>query len=66
MRLFLDLVRDNLDKIDWSRRGPDNLSSEERKAFFELEKAGDLIVKSSIKGGNVVLLSGDLYEKEVF
>lgn len=66
MKVFLDLVKDDLNKIDWSWRGLDNLTSEERKALSELERAGGLIVKSSDKGGNVLLLSSDLYEREVF
>lgn len=52
-------------KINWTQRGPDNLSSQDRWALSELEHADDLIVKSSDKGGNVVLMSADMYEREV-
>lgn len=64
MKIFLDLVKDDLHRLDWSSRGLDNLSSDERKAMHEVVR--DLIIKSSDKGGNVVLLSSDMYEKEIF
>lgn len=42
----------------------DNLSCDERKALRELRNADKIVIKQSDKGGNVVLLSLDLYEKE--
>lgn len=42
----------------------DNLTKEERRACRELEEATDIIIKSSDKGGNTVLLSQTLYDGE--
>lgn len=61
---FLEQVQRDLSTLDWNYRGIDNLRPEERKALKELKEAKEVIIKSSDKGGNIVLLSQDLYERE--
>lgn len=57
---FLEQVQRDLSLLDWRYRGIDNLSLAERKG----REAKEVIIKSSDKGGNTVLLSQDMYEKE--
>lgn len=57
LEVFLDLV--------WKNNIVDNLSCNERKAIKELRNAGEIVIKQSDKEGNVVLISVDMYEKEV-
>lgn len=59
-KVFLDLVQRDLSKVNWNWVGPNNLTSEERKALRELEEAPNLVIKKSDKGGNVVLMSETL------
>lgn len=61
--LFLDQVQKDLTKINWNWRGPDNLSKKERQALKELQNAPN--IRSSDKGGKIVLLSGQQYEQQV-
>lgn len=63
--VFLDLVEEDLKKLNWETIMGDNLTYEERKALKELREADQVIIKKSDKGGNVVLLSVDFYEGEV-
>lgn len=51
--------------MDWTVRGPDNLSHEECCSIRELNEAKHILIKRSDKGGNVVLMDEKLYEKEV-
>lgn len=55
------MVQTDLNKIDWMRRGQDNISSEERCAIRELKEAKHLVNKHSDKGGNVILLDEKMY-----
>lgn len=65
IKLFLDQVQKDLRKISWDWKGLDNLTREERHALKELQEAPNLVIKSSDKGGNIVLLSERQYEEEV-
>lgn len=57
--IFLDLVQENLRKIDCQNNTIDNLSVDERRALEELQNADNIVIKQSDKGGNVVLFSVD-------
>lgn len=57
-------MRRDLSLLDWKYRGIDNLTPAERKALKELKEAKEIIIKSSDKGGNTVLLSQNIYEGE--
>lgn len=63
--VFLDFVQEDLQKVNWMAIGSDNLMKDERKALTELQNDESVIIKPSDKGGNVVLLSAKLYEREV-
>lgn len=63
--VFLDLVQDDLTKVNWQRGRKDNLDPEQRRALRELKEAPNLVIKKSDKGGNVVLLSTEYYENEI-
>lgn len=63
--VFLNLVQEDLEKVEWKNSTGDNLSVDERKALKELQKAQEIVIKQSDKGVNVVLLSTDMYEREV-
>lgn len=65
LKLFLDLVQEDLKNVNWGKKPLDNLNKEERLALSELENAQGLVIKSSDKGGNVVLLKEEFYENEV-
>lgn len=64
LKLFQDLVQQDLCKVNWNWVGPNNLTEAERRALCELEEAPNLVIKKSDKRGNVVLLSETLYENE--
>lgn len=64
LSLFLEMVQADLNRVDWTERGPDNLSHEERRAIRKLNEVKPIVVIQSDKGGNVVLLDEILYEKE--
>lgn len=55
--VFLDLVQEDLGKVNWGRLGADNLTLEERVVLIELKVTPDLVNKKSNKEGYVVLLS---------
>lgn len=63
--VFLDLVQEDLSKINWQDKSGGNLPPLERKAIKELHDADGIINKSSDKEGNVILLSAEMYEREV-
>lgn len=63
--IFLDLVQEDLAKINWHINDTSNLPSDERQALMELRKSDKIIIKPRDKGGNVVLLPIDMYEAEV-
>lgn len=58
------MVQNDLSKIDWTQKGKDNLTKDERAALMELRNAKNIIFKKSDKGGNVVLMDNKLYETE--
>lgn len=58
----MEQVKKDLSKIDWKRRGTDNVTREERKARRELKKATDIVIKGSDKSGNTVPISQTMYE----
>lgn len=62
--VFLDVVQEDLDKVDRTITVTDNLSPR-KLALKELQNAERLVFKPSDKGGNVVLLSTNKYESEV-
>lgn len=59
------MVQTDLEKVDWTQKSPDNLTVGERNARNYLKKRKNIIIKKSDKGGNVVLLNQQDYEKEV-
>lgn len=61
----LNLVQEDLEKLDWESIPGDNLTREERRALKDLRQAEQIIIKKRGKGGNVVLHSVDQYEGEV-
>lgn len=63
--VFLDLVPEDLQKVNWVANTIDNLSPDECQALKELQDAERLVIKPSDKGGNVVILSTEKYESEV-
>lgn len=65
MGVFLDLGQEDFQKVSWTANTVDNLSSDELHALKELQDAERLVIKPSDKGGNVVLLSTNKYEKKV-
>lgn len=68
LSLFLDIVRTDLNdinEVDWTQRGFDNLLTSEQWTLRELQEARHVVKKRSDKGGNVMLMDGKLYEGEV-
>lgn len=65
LSVFLNQIQTDLHQIDWSNKGRDNITKEEeeRRAIKELTQAKDIILKRSDKGGNVVLMDAEKYEK---
>lgn len=63
--VFLDLVQEDLQEVNWMAIGSDNFMKEERKDLTELQNDESVIIKPSDKGGNVVLLLAKRYEREV-
>lgn len=59
------MVQSDLDSLDLTKMGTDNLTHEERQALRKLREAKNIIIKRSDKRGNVVLMNKLLYEKEV-
>lgn len=63
--VLLDLVRDDLTKVNCQKMKDHNLDPDERRALREQTEAPNLVIKKSDKGGNVGLLSAEYYEKEI-
>lgn len=64
LNLFLDMVQTDLEKVDWTKKAIDNLTAGERQALNDLSKRKNIAIKNSDKGGNMVLLNQQHYEKE--
>lgn len=62
LSLFQEMIRNDLNQMDWSKNYADNLSKNDRSALKDLHQAKGVVIKRSDKGGNVVLLSEDMYE----
>lgn len=65
LNLFLEMVQTDLEKIDWTKKSPNNLSTGERHALKDLQNRKNIVIKNSNKCGNVVLLNQQQYETEV-
>ncbi|KAM9296202.1 collagen alpha-1(XX) chain [Gastrophryne carolinensis] len=64
--LLPDCIERDLAKEDWTLdSGQDNLTKQERVALLDLERAPNLIIRSSDKGGNVVLMNDSYYVGEI-
>lgn len=64
LNLYLEMVQFDLGSIEWTQKGIDNLSREERKVLKELGEAKHIVIKRSDKGVNVVLMDENSYEGE--
>lgn len=64
LNLFLDMLQTDLEKADWTQKSPDNLTDGKIPALNNLKKRNNIVIKKSDKGGNVVLLNQQDYEKE--
>lgn len=64
LSMFLEMVQADLGEIPWKQLGQDNLTPTERQALRELKEAKQVIIKRSDKGGNIVLMDDEDYEKE--
>ncbi|KAM4043956.1 uncharacterized protein ACNLHF_014260 isoform 1-T2 [Anomaloglossus baeobatrachus] len=62
--IFVRLVSEDFRKIDTKRRR-DNLTYKQRKALTELQGYSDIVIKPADKGGNIVIMSVEKYEREV-
>lgn len=65
LQIFLELVQTDLEKVNWTQKIIDNLTTDERRALNDLQKKQNIVIKKSDKGGNVVLLNQRHYETEV-
>ncbi|XP_068129765.1 cilia- and flagella-associated protein 54 [Hyperolius riggenbachi] len=63
--MFMDLVAEDLKLINWKKKGSDNLGIGEREALRDLQENVKIEIKRSDKGGNVVIMSREYYEREV-
>ena len=64
-RFFHQKCRHDIHKLIFNRNTKfSNLSSEEWPALKNLSKRNDIVVKSAVKGGAVVVWQSDLYQKE--
>uniref|UniRef100_A0A8C5N1S5 Reverse transcriptase domain-containing protein n=1 Tax=Leptobrachium leishanense TaxID=445787 RepID=A0A8C5N1S5_9ANUR len=69
LEMFCNLVCAEIDQLNDSdvlMSISDNLTHVERKSLKELESDKSLIIKQSDKGGNVVLMSIDFYERMIY
>lgn len=65
LQIFLELVQTDLERVDWSQKITDNLTTDERQVLTDLQEQSNIVIKKSDKGGNVVLLNQQYYEQEV-
>lgn len=59
------MIQIDLNQIDWTQKSIDNLSKKDRTALRKLQDAKEVVIKRSDKGGNVVLMSEEMYDGDI-